>query len=211
MAIEKKLDYILNAKSKVKIIRLFISRRNDFMAPGNDIARSIGLTPPATHTALKELHDQGILKLNVVGKQHIYGLNASSRVVRDILRPAFQKELSVKEDIKDFLVGRLKKYKINNTVISVMLYGSIVKGDSREGSDCDIAVIVKDAFSKRHVEDIFIDKISSEFSAYFGVSLDAYIKTYAEFLNRLKKKLSPVSTLMKSYSVIYGKDLTDYK
>jgi hypothetical protein len=38
------------------------------------------------------------------------------------------------------------------------------------------------------------------------VHLDAYIKTKEEFRVRLKKNLSPISTLMKAYSVIYGKE-----
>jgi len=210
MAIEKTLDDILDSKSKVRILRLFISRREDFMASGNDVARLIGLTPPATHASLKELHDQDILRRDIVGKQHIYRLNTSSRIVKDILKPAFQKEHSIKEDIKDFLLKKIKEYKVANLIISLVLYGSVSRNETHKTSDCDIAIVVKESSSKK-IEDLFIEKISSEFSEYFGISLDVYIKTYDEFLGRLKKRLSPVSTLMKSYTVIYGKDPISYR
>ena len=205
MSMEMKLDNILNTKSKVKIIRLFASRREDFMASGREIAKLISLTPPAAHVALKELYDQDILKRDIIGKQHIYRMNYSSRLVKDILRPAFQKEYSIKDDIVNFLLKKIKMYKLRG-IVSVMLYGSIAKRVTHERSDCDIAIITKDAKCKKAAEDVFIEKISAEFYEYFGVSLDAYIKTEKEFVGRLKKNLSPVSALMKAYTVIYGKD-----
>ena len=205
MSIEKKLDDILNTKSKVKIIRLFASRREDFMASGRAIAKLVNLTPPAVHATLKGLYGQDILKRDIIGRQHIYSMNYRSRLVKDILQPAFKKERSIKDDIADFLLKKIKAYKLRG-IISLMLYGSITKGETHEKSDCDIAVVVRSAASKKLIEDILIEKISAEFYEYFGISLDAYIKTEKEFLGRLKRKLSPVSTLMKSYTVIYGKD-----
>ena len=65
MAIEKSLDNILNTNSKVRVIRLFISKREDFVATGREIARLIGITAPAVHTALKDLYSQDVLKRNI--------------------------------------------------------------------------------------------------------------------------------------------------
>lgn len=211
MAIEKKLDDILNAKSKIKIIRLFISRGSEFLASGSDVAKLVGLTPPAVHASLKELYGQDILRRDIVGKQHIYRLNTSGRVVNEILMPAFKKEHSIKEAINDFLIKKIKEYSIDSSIKSLILYGSLAQGKSHHTSDCDIAVVVKDDRSKKKVEDIFVENISTEFSKYFGISLDAYIKTYNEFLGRMKKRLSPVHALMKSYMLIYGKDPIDYR
>ena len=108
----------------------------------------------------------------------------------------------------------VRKYNIKNNYIYfimsspywLILYGSIIKGETHAKSDCDIAIITKDAKSKKAVEDVFIEKISTEFYEYFGISLDAYVKTEKEFISRLKKKTPPVSTLMKAYTIIYGKD-----
>lgn len=211
MAIEKRLDDILDTKSKVKTIRLFVSRTEDFMASGREIAKLIGLTPPAAHAALKELYNQGILKREIIGRQHIYKINPSSRIVKDILQPAFQKELSTKEDICNYLQKRVTSYKIQPLITSLMLYGSIARGATHGESDCDIAVVAKDALSKKKLEDLFINKISAEFSEYFGIHLHPYIKTYNEFMRRLEKRLSPVPKLMESHTVVYGKDPIKYK
>ena len=210
MVLEKRLDDILDTRSKVKIIRLFVSRREDYMSSGRAIAKLIGVTPPAVHTALKDLLNHDILKREIIGGQHIYRINPSSRIVKEILRPAFQKEVSVKDDIGKFLLNKIKEHNIVRSIISLLIYGSMAKGEAHHYSDCDIAIVVKDASSKKKVETVFIDTISREFSDYFATHLDSYIKTEDEFLKLLRGKRPPVSTLMKSYIVVYGKDPIRY-
>jgi predicted nucleotidyltransferase len=206
MAIENSLDTILNTASKVKITRLFTSRTDDFKASGREIAKLIQVSPPATHAALKELHEQGILKLEIIGKQHIYTLNAKSRIVKDILRPSFKKELSLKEDIGDFLIKKLKNSHIKHKISSLILYGSLQRGRAQAESDVDIAVVVKDKKDTKEIRDKFVSEIAAQFNEYFGAHLDAYVKSRDEFAYRMKKRLSPVSTLLESYSVIFGKE-----
>lgn len=211
MVLDKALDSILNTGSKVKIIRLFISRTEDFMASGREIARLVNLTAPAAHASLKELYNQDILKQDIIGRQHIYRLNTDSRVVKNILEPAFKKEHSVRKDIFDFLKTQIKEKKIKNKIVSVVLYGSLETGTTDEKSDVDIAVITKNKTGKKQLEEVFTEDIASQFYDYFGAHLDIYIKTKDEFINRLKKNLPPVSTLMQSYSVVYGKDPIEFK
>lgn len=211
MAIERSLDNILNTNSKVKIIRLFISRREDFLASGRGIARLTGITPPAAHTALKDLYNQDILKRDIIGREHIYRLNANNRIVQDILKPAFKKEYSVKEDIFKFLKEKIKEKRIESKIVSLILYGSLQAGKTDEKSDVDIAIVTRNELAKKQIERIFIEDISHQFYEYFGANLDSYIKTKGEFVKCLKENQPPVSTMMLSYSVIYGKGPLDLK
>jgi len=211
MTIERTLDNILNTNSKVKIIRLFIFRREDFIASGRQIARLVNLTPPAVHTALKGLYNQDILKREIIGKQHLYKLNTNSRVVKNILAPAFKSEHSIKKDMFKFLKKKIQEKKVKNKIVSLILYGSLQTGKTDEKSDVDIAVITKRKTDVKKIEEIFLDDITYQFHEYFGIHLDVYIKAKNEFINRLKKNLPPVSTLMRSYSVVYGKDPMDIK
>lgn len=211
MVLDKALDSVLNTSSKVKIIRLFTSKREDFITSGREIAKLVSLTPPTAHAALKELYNQDILKREIIGRQHIYRLNVDNRIVKNILMPAFKKECSIKKDIIDFLRKQLKARKIQNRIVSVILYGSLQTGVTDERSDIDIAVVTKNEKSKEQLESVFAEEIANQFHEYFGVHLDTYIKTKDEFIGRLKKNQSPVSTLMRSYSVIYGKDPIKFK
>ncbi len=206
MAIEKSLDNILNSKSKIAIIRLFVSKTSDFKATGREIAKLTHFSAPAAHAALKELYNQGVLKLDNIGKQHIYSLDNNNRVVQKILRPMFKEEISLKDELKDFLIRKAKEAGITKKIVSLLLYGSLQRGATCDKSDVDIAVIIKNKKDIKEIESKFLNDISVQFYNYFKAHLDAYVKTKGEFRLRLKKNLPPVSTLMKSYLVLYGKE-----
>jgi DNA polymerase sigma len=206
MAIEKSLDNILTSKLKIAIIRLFVSKTSEFKATGREIAKLTRFSPPAAHAALKELYNQGILRLDSIGRQHIYSLENGSRIVQKILKPMFKEEVSFKDEVIDFLNTRIKEKGLKKKIVSLLLYGSLQRGITHDKSDVDIAVIIKNKKDKKEIEEKFLNEISVKFYDYFKVHLDAYIKTKEEFRVRLKKNLSPISTLMKAYSVIYGKE-----
>jgi len=202
---------VLNSEIKIKIIRLFISRGEGYPATGREIARIVGTTAPTAHAALKELYAAHILNYEISGRNHLYSLNRKARMVESILLPMFQKEDAFKNDVFEFIKAALTKKKVMESIVSVLLYGSQQSGKSDESSDIDVAVIVRRNSDLKAMEDLFIEEITSSFYDYFGVSLDAYIKTQQDFTDRLNKNLPPVSTLMKSYSVVYGKDPINWR
>jgi len=202
----KGLDYILNSRAKIAILRLFVSKTGDFRASGREIARAVGLSAPAAHAALKDLYGQGVVKLDMIGNQHIYRLDTEGRIVKNILLPMLKKEVPIKDEIKAYLKNEIRRSGVKKKIVSMILYGSVQRGTASERSDVDIAVIVKGKKDRGAVGGIFTDKIGDRFSEYFKAHLDTYIKTADEFRLRLKKNLPPVSTLMKSYAVIFGKE-----
>ncbi len=205
------LNIILNNETKVKILRLFISRLKGYHASGREIARLIGVTAPTAHAALKELEAYHLLKYEISGRNHLYTLNRKNRTVKDMLLPIFEKELSYKKDIFTFIKSAIKKGAIEKKIVSILFYGSQQVENVHAYSDVDIAVVVKNKDSIQIVENFFIESISSSFYDYFGTSLDVYIKPKQDFIKRLRDNLPPVSNLIKSYSVIYGEDPLKWK
>ncbi|MBP9854635.1 MAG: nucleotidyltransferase domain-containing protein [Candidatus Omnitrophica bacterium] len=199
------INEIIDSPSKLAILRVFASRKG-LKATGREIAKLSGYSVPSTHESLKDLNGRNILNLEVIGKQHIYTLNEDDRIVKKIIRPLFETEGSVNDEIGDFLVKELKQARLKQAVVSLILYGSVQRHEARKVSDVDIAVIVEKTTDVKKVSDIFISSITGKFRAYFGVQLDLYIKPVTEFKSRLKRNLAPVSTLMKSYAVLYGKE-----
>lgn len=199
------IEEIINSPSKLAILRVFASRRG-LKATGRQIAKLIGYSPPSTHESLKDLHDRNILKLDIIGKQHIYALNEEDRIVQKIIHPMFVAESNVKNEIRDFLLDEFKRSRIKAKIASLILYGSMHTEKAKKGSDVDIAVVVSKPAEIGQIENIFLSEIAPKFKAYFGVQVDPYIKSASEFKERLKKNQPPVSTLMKSYSVLYGKE-----
>jgi len=200
-----RIEDIIDSPSKLAILRIFASRRG-LKATGRQIAKLVGYSAPSTHESLKNLHERNILKLDIIGKQHIYALNEEDRIVQKIIRPMFTAESNFKNEIRDFLLDEFKKNKIKTKIASLILYGSVQTEKANKGSDVDVAVVVFRAVDIRPVEVVFLSEIIPRFKIYFGVQIDPYIKSVYEFKQRLKKNKPPVSTLMQSYSVLYGKE-----
>lgn len=199
------INDVIDSPLKVAILRVMAFRKG-FKATGREIAKRSGYSVPSTHESLKDLHSRNILNLEIIGKQHIYSLNEDERIVKKIIRPMFEVEGGIKEEIHHFLLHEIKRAGIKQRVVSLILYGSIEKGMAQKGSDVDVAVVVDKENSIAKVEDAFVSTIIGKFRSYFGAQLDPYIKPAAEFRERLKKNLPPVSTLMKTYFVLYGKE-----
>ncbi len=200
-----RIDEIVDSPSKVGILRVLASGKG-FKATGSEIARQAGFSVPATHESLKELHAHNVLTLEIMGKQHIYALNEEDRIVQKMIRPMFQVEAGYKGEIRSFIKEQMLCAGILKGITSVILYGSSQNGKAVLGSDVDIAVIVTKAGDVQRVSDAFISVIGMRFKSYFGVQLDTYIKSAAEFKERLKNNQPPVKNLMKSYAVLYGKE-----
>jgi predicted nucleotidyltransferase len=205
MALETMLDDILDARSKVRVARLFALRTDDFLASGREVARLTALSPPAAHASLRSLLDARVLGREIVGRQHLYRLNSRARLVRDLLRPLFVRESALCEDVGAFLEKRLSSSGLRRLVVSAVLYGSLAAGRTRESSDCDVAIVARDARSKARLEKAFCETISGEFFREFGFHIDPYIKTEAAFRRKLRRNEPPVTTLMKGYQVLFGK------
>lgn len=200
-----KVDDIVDSPSKLAILRVFASREG-LKATGREIAKLAGFSVPSTHESLKDLHDRNILVRDIIGKQHIYSLNEQDRIVQKIIRPMFEAENNYKQEIGDLLLEEIKKAGIKSDIVSLILYGSVQEKTAQKKSDVDVAVVVSKAVNVDRVFEIFNSVIGWRFKSYFGVHLDFYVKSATEFRKRVKKNLPPVSSLMKSYSVLYGKE-----
>lgn len=109
---DRSLDNILNTGAKAKIMRLFTLRTGDFKASGRKVAALVNISAPTAHLALKELRGEGVLKREIIGKQHIYSLDADSVIVNNMLKLLFQKESSIKTQIGNHFVKQAQNKNI---------------------------------------------------------------------------------------------------
>lgn len=199
------LEKILDSQAKVAILRV-LSGGIDRHMGASDIARAVQFSIPSTHDALKALHGLSIVTMEMLGNQHVYALNRKDRIVQKIILPMFKAEGNWKKDLKERIVQVMKDAGILQTVTSVILYGSVQQGSAKPESDLDLAIIVKMTPDLEKVRDAFLGPIAADLSAYLGLRMDAYIKSAEEFSKLLKRNSPPVSTLIKAYSVLYGKE-----
>ena len=110
------LEDIFGQKVKLKILRYLVSN------PEGKSARGIAAASDVNHwqcsKTLKALHASGIISLKLTGNNHIYALNKSAYLVKEIIEPLFSKE-------KEYLGNMLKSSKTlsSKNVESVSLFG----------------------------------------------------------------------------------------
>ena len=204
MKITKPLDNLLNTEVKTKILRFLCRTNADWN--GSQIAKEIGITPAASHSALNELTRQGVTLMRNMGNTHVYTLNEENYVVSDLLKPLFIKEDETLNRIIGIIKRNLSSSKIKSKILNVSLFGSVNTGQDHSTSDIDLAVIVSDTKAKSKVESLF-EKIDEKVSKRFGNIVSPYINTVSEFRAKRKNKLAVVKNILKSYSLIYGERL----
>ena len=200
-----KINKIIDSPSKLSILRVFASRKG-LRATGREIAKLAGFSVPSTHESLKDLYARNIFSREIIGRQHIYSLNEEDRIVQKIIRPMFEVENNYKEEIRDLLLEEIQEAGLKRAIVSLILYGSVQNGTAHKGSDVDVAVVMSKSTDFDRVFEVFNSSIEERFKSFFGVYLDFYVKSAAEFRKLLQKNQPPVSTLIKSYSVLYGKE-----
>lgn len=199
------LENILDSETKIAILRV-LSYGADRRLGGSEIARMTGFSVPSTHDALKVLNAARVVTMELLGNQHVYALNRADRIVQKIILPMFKVEADWKKDLKERIIKGIKEAGAMQAIVSLILHGSIQRGDAKPGCDLDLAVIVKGAGDLAKVKEVFLGAISLDIEAYFGLKLDAYIKTAEEFGAMLKRKSPVTAEVMKAYAVLYGRD-----
>ncbi len=96
MLLDRPLDHIFGQYSKVKILRFLVVAQAQLN--GRKIAKNVGLSHVKAHTALKDLTKQGVVNMRSVGSSLVYWLNEEHVLVKEIIRPAFEKEESIFRD-----------------------------------------------------------------------------------------------------------------
>jgi len=201
MKITKPLDGILNTEAKTKILRFLCRTGAEWN--GSQIAKEIGMTPAASHSALNELVKEGIILMRNMGNTHVYNLREDNYIVSDLLKPLFLKEDKALSIIISIIKRNLTSSKIKGKILNVSLFGSVNTRQDHPTSDIDLAIIVSDAKIKSKVEKLF-EKIDREVSAKFGNTISPYINTPSEFKAKHKKKLEVIRNILKSPTLIYG-------
>lgn len=204
MKFSKPLDAILNTEAKTRILRFLCRTNADWN--GNQIAREIGISAPAAHTALNSLYKEGVLQLRTMGNTHVYSLKQDTFLVSSLLKPLFAREDKLLDAVIDIVKRKIASFKARSQILSVALFGSTSISRESPTSDIDIAVIVQGAKAKHSVERLF-DQVDAKISKEFGNTVSPYINTLFQFKAKRKQGMVVVKNILKSYRLLYGKRL----
>jgi predicted nucleotidyltransferase len=195
------LNDILGQKSKLKALRYLLIYQNEISI--RELSRKIGITQPNLSTVLKELEHVGVLKSKKIGTSLVFKINHEHFLVKDILCPLFQGEKKSVETLSKFI---LKKIKFD--FISIILFGSIARGEEDYKSDIDLAIIIDNKYDPYKIEDSILE-INPFIIEKFGNTISPVVISKKEFQKKYRQNNKLIRNIVKEGKLISGKLISD--
>jgi predicted nucleotidyltransferase len=199
MKFDKPLDDIFSAPSNVKVLRVLF--RNKFELTGRQIAELAGLNAMTCQNTLHRLRDVKLVYMRPVGSAHLYRLSRDSILVKNLLEPAFEAERSLLNDLVAPLIENL-----GSSLRSLIVFGSVARGEEDFISDLDIAVIVNNRSNMKRVQEI-VDRETDSLSGATGSVTTVLVYTVNEFQTRYRRGQSLFRTIANEGIVVFGTSL----
>ena len=202
MLLDSPLNDIFGQYSKVKILRFLVQSQSQ--SNGREIAKNVGLSHVKAHTALKDLTRQGVVNMRSAGSSLVYWLNEEHFLVKEIIRPAFEKEEGLFEYISRLILKEISLPKPS----SMILFGSFAKGNASADSDIDVVIIYPRSKNKTVISKE-LSEAEKKITSFFGNRLSSVPLLIDEFQKRLKTKDAFIHEIIRSGKVIYGRSITE--
>ncbi len=202
MLLDRPLDDILGQYSKIKILRFLVNSQAQLN--GREIAKNVGLSHVKAHTALKDLTRHGVVNMRSIGNSLLYWLNEEHFLVKEIIRPAFEKEQSAFGYITRIILREIKPPR----PLSIILFGSFARDSASADSDIDI-VIVYPSHKNKSLITKELSKAENKITSLFGNHLASVPLKIKEFQKKLKGEDKFINEIVRTGKVIYGRNISE--
>lgn len=199
MKIRKVIESIFGSPAKVRILRTLFNSPQPLS--GRQVGELSGLTHRGAIHAIQSLVDLGAVRQRRVGKAYQYSLSKGNIFVEKIILPCIRSESGLFNGLKKDIAAHFGR-----DAISLILYGSIVRGEEKRGSDIDLMVVVRDEKAKKAVEGKAEER-THYFNKRYNALLSLHCFTLSEF--KVKKTLPLINSIIKEGIVISGKSLEE--
>lgn len=118
------------------ILRLFLQSPDQGFYT-KEIARKTGIGSGTVNVFLRNIHKDNILTKEITGNTHVYRLNNEKELT---------KHLKIVHTLIDFEQNKLIEnlQKTNDTILSIVLYGSYANGENDSKSDIDLFLLLNE-------------------------------------------------------------------
>lgn len=176
MRFHKPLSDVLGNRIKIDVLRLLSRTRSDHT--GRELAGLIGYSHNATRSALEELESSGLVIHRQAGRANLYSIDENNIIFTDILSSAFL----IEDRLLDEVANIISRW-IGDNLSSIVLFGSLARGEEGPGSDIDVVVVLKDGVDPDDKEDQIADA-SVEVARRFGNKLSPILVTESEYAKK---------------------------
>jgi predicted nucleotidyltransferase len=191
------LDEILGSRAKIRILRALWRSDGDALS-GREIARRIGLSHTGVMRALEQLEEQDVVWPSSDPTGTRYRLNRTHQFVNEGLMPLFGIEASLYDRVRDFVLEAVPD------AVSVVIFGSVARGQDAPDSDLDVLVVIPDGSDSLDAGDCIH---GVEFYAKLGKVLVPIIWTRSELADAVERDLPLMGNIKREGIVVFGEPL----
>ena len=163
-------------------MRVLVRTKGSFT--GRELARLIGYYQNQTRLALEELERNGVVVRQSAGRSYLYSADNENIIIKDFLEAGFR--------LEDALLDHLAAVyfeEVGRDLVSVVLFGSVAKGEERPESDIDLVVVVRDKADLKVVEDR-VAEASAKVTRRFGNQATAIVARKSDYERKTRQKRS---------------------
>ncbi|MCS4541823.1 MAG: nucleotidyltransferase domain-containing protein [Euryarchaeota archaeon] len=199
------LEIFFGSKTKIKILRTLCQQKQwNFSVV--ELSKDLSLNKGVVSRVLNQLQKDGIVKIIRKGKVKLCRVNRENRIVNELIVPIFEKEQNIIDSILKYFLKELNPRRFRS-VLSVIAYGSVVKGLFKLTSDLDLMLILSNKSEISSIKKI-LDKIVDKFSKE-DIILFCDLITREEFRKLYEQNEPSVKDIARFNRVLYGKDVLE--
>jgi predicted nucleotidyltransferase len=159
------LEEVFGSRGRIKALRRLARVP---ALTGRQVAELTGMSSPGASKALEALWATGAVSKRRVGSAWLYSLNWDNAIVDSVVLPALAAEEHLSESM---LADIVREY--SPLARSLVLFGSIARGDESERSDVDLLAVVDDEAACEKTLEHFYDNATS-FDVRYGRALSLH-------------------------------------
>jgi len=199
MGIHKVLEAIFGSPAKIRILRVLSASPQPLS--GRQVGELSNLSHRGAIQALESLVELGAVRQRRAGNAYQYSLAQGNRAVELIIIPSIKAEAALLGELKKKIVAQFGR-----KAVSLTLYGSIVRGTEKRGSDIDVLAIAGDERLKSDLEEK-----AATLAPFFRERYNSLLSLHCFTLDELRrKKTLPLLRSVKEEGVtLAGKPLRE--
>jgi predicted nucleotidyltransferase len=186
------IDEMFDKYRDWKLLRIFLKYPDQGFYT-KEISRKTGMGTGTVNNFLRKINKDNILTKEVVGNVHLYRLNNELELV---------KHMKIIHTLLEFEQHKLTDQflKTNDTIISLILYGSHANGENDMKSDIDLLLIISKKKPCTHLLQILEKKLEK--------SISLQQMTISEWRKLKEKDIIFYESLRENHIVLYGSGLS---
>lgn len=190
-------ERVFGSRAKIRVLRTLNDMKEDELT-GREIARRCKLTPARTHAVLKELAGEGLVKMRILGRNHMYRFNPNS-ILMPPVKLIFDSNHSAQAQLKRLVSNELS----DRRILSALSYGEKISGSGTSSFPLKILVITdtetsKIALAKR------TESLKERITSGFGESPEIRLQTVDQLRNLSQTGDPEIRAALESHLMLIG-------